>query len=751
MAQPTEVRPLGTLTVQQTGQRYALSRPYITIGRVQGNDIILNDDDVSRQHLNLTWDGQQYVAKDLGSTNGTFVNGQRIAGPQPLRTGDTLQVGGLLLAFEGLIPAAATSEAQATRIRPAPQPSAPPPPPPPYTPPAPAPARGTPWWLLAAGAGALLVLLLAALIGVLLMRRTGATAVTITAPLNGGQVAVGQEMQVLAVANDSQGIVRAELWVDEVQSGVVASPSSRGQTEFPVEFNWVPQAAGSHILRVIAYNTVGKAGESSGVVIEAVQSLVLATATPAAAATATSAPGPASCIAGSAFIADVTIPDDTVVSSGQRLDKIWRLRNTGDCPWESGYRLAFLSGDLLGAPTEQALPYTAPGGTADVQVTMYAPAAPGPYTGRWKLRDPSGQSFGTSVLIRIVVAAPDTPLPPPTPFPSDTPIAPTNTPLPPPCVPAIDFRVDDTHITAGDHTTLRWDVECVQAVFLDGAPVIGHATQVVSPPGTTSYTLHVVRQDSTTVDRHVTVTVHPPSSSIAANVTYHSYDAATGWVTFRIVNAPASMTLECVRGTIVDRSTSAGYYGPGYSNSPFRTSPTSTTAGNSSLPAGDAGFLRYKLSGSPTGVPCRATLELFTGEDQSGTSTTVIVDFSLPPVSPALAVHIDYHSYDASSGWVAFRIQNGPLSIRLESAEARIINRNTSAVYYGTGWSNTPFRPGPTSGTLQSSLDPGATKFLRYKLTGSPTGVPCRATIQVFTGDDRTGVSTTRTVDFNLP
>ncbi len=150
MAAPTEMRPLGTLTVQLTGQGYSLSKSYITIGRVQSNDIILNDADVSRQHFSLTWDGQQYVVKDLGSTNGTFVNGQRIGGPQPLRNGDTLQVGGLTLTFRGLGVAVGAGEAQETHIRPSPQPTAPPPPPPPLRlllvivlPPPPAPQHST--------------------------------------------------------------------------------------------------------------------------------------------------------------------------------------------------------------------------------------------------------------------------------------------------------------------------------------------------------------------------------------------------------------------------------------------------------------------------------------------------------------------------------------------------------------------------------------------------------------------------------
>jgi len=63
-----------------------------------------------------------------------------------------------------------------------------------------------------------------------------------------------------------------------------------------------------------------------------------------------------------------------------------------------------------------------------------------------------------------------------------------------------------------------------------------------------------------------------------------------------------------VRAQIVNRNTSANYFGPSYSDSPFRTSPTQTAAGESSMAAGQTRYLRFKLSGNPHDVPCRATI-----------------------------------------------------------------------------------------------------------------------------------------------
>ena len=118
---------------------------------------------------------------------------------------------------------------------------------------------------------------------------------------------------------------------------------------------------------------------------------------------------------------------------------------------------------------------------------------------------------------------------------------------------------------------------------------------------------------------------------------------------------------------------------------------------------------------------------------------------------PTIGVHIAYHSYDTSTGWATFSIQNGPHSTALECVETEIINRNTHASYFGPDHSDTPFRPNPTSSTQQPSLAPGATKYLRVRLSGAPTGVPCRATITVYTGDGKTGAHFTQTVDFSLP
>ena len=64
-----------------------------TIGRRSACDVVLKDDSVSGQHARLRRRGGRWEIEDLRSTNGTFVNGERVDGAAPLRPGDVIAVG----------------------------------------------------------------------------------------------------------------------------------------------------------------------------------------------------------------------------------------------------------------------------------------------------------------------------------------------------------------------------------------------------------------------------------------------------------------------------------------------------------------------------------------------------------------------------------------------------------------------------------------------------------------------------------
>lgn len=96
------------------------------------------------------------------------------------------------------------------------------------------------------------------------------------------------------------------------------------------------------------------------------------------------------------FVADVTIPDGTVLDPGEDFTKTWRLRNAGTCSWTSSYSVVFSNGNSMGGPANQALTGSVnPGQTVDISINLEAPNTPGDYQGYWKLRNAAGETFAT--------------------------------------------------------------------------------------------------------------------------------------------------------------------------------------------------------------------------------------------------------------------------------------------------------------------------------------------------------------------
>lgn len=116
----------------QPNQQFLLTRDTVTLGRDITNDIVINDPEVSRHHARLIRTPSGYSYEDLRSTNGSFINRQRLSTPYQLQNGDLLGLGETItLVYEVVGEAAATmvapsggapAQAPVAAARPAPAP-----------------------------------------------------------------------------------------------------------------------------------------------------------------------------------------------------------------------------------------------------------------------------------------------------------------------------------------------------------------------------------------------------------------------------------------------------------------------------------------------------------------------------------------------------------------------------------------------------------------------------------------------------
>ncbi len=103
------------------------------------------------------------------------------------------------------------------------------------------------------------------------------------------------------------------------------------------------------------------------------------------------------------FVQDVTVPDGTSVTPGERVDKQWLVTNSGTCNWDSSYRLKLITGDAMGAPAELTL-YPARAGTqATLRIVFTAPQTAGNYSTAWQAFAPDGTAFGQALTMQINV------------------------------------------------------------------------------------------------------------------------------------------------------------------------------------------------------------------------------------------------------------------------------------------------------------------------------------------------------------
>jgi DNA-binding response OmpR family regulator len=93
-----KTNPIPFLT-DPTGREHLLSGETITIGRAVECEIVITSKRVSRQHANIRREGGMVILQDLDSTNGTFLNAERIMEPMALHDGDRIAIGDVTFAF----------------------------------------------------------------------------------------------------------------------------------------------------------------------------------------------------------------------------------------------------------------------------------------------------------------------------------------------------------------------------------------------------------------------------------------------------------------------------------------------------------------------------------------------------------------------------------------------------------------------------------------------------------------------------
>ena len=91
---------------------------------------------------------------------------------------------------------------------------------------------------------------------------------------------------------------------------------------------------------------------------------------------------------------DVNIPDNTQMTAGQSFVKTWKIKNSGTCTWDTGYKIIYAgyATQMSGQPQPVPLPVT-PGQEIQISVNFVAPAQPGSYLSAWTLDDGDGTAY----------------------------------------------------------------------------------------------------------------------------------------------------------------------------------------------------------------------------------------------------------------------------------------------------------------------------------------------------------------------
>jgi len=129
----------------------------------------------------------------------------------------------------------------------------------------------------------------------------------------------------------------------------------------------------------------------------AVESFKIGEPTPTEVPEPTEVPSPSEprdCQDAALFLADVTYPDNTIVTSGEVFTKTWKILNDGDCTWGTGYELEFASGTFPQVVSlAEPFPVVEPAGSVELSVELTAPQTKGTHSGTWVIKRPEGDNI----------------------------------------------------------------------------------------------------------------------------------------------------------------------------------------------------------------------------------------------------------------------------------------------------------------------------------------------------------------------
>lgn len=215
---------------------------------------------------------------------------------------------------------------------------------------------------------------------------------------DGSRYPVGQTIQFTIAAVARRGVARVELMQGDQIVATQVNPT-RSAT-FSTRLGYAPPREGRLTFSAVAVDVDGRLSSRFSISLLIGQEQAADALPPLITTPVVRSDG---CVLGAAFVADVTIPDGTVIKAGTTFTKTWRMRNTSGCDWGEGYTIAFFSDTPMHPTGSEPVRPTPSNAIVEISVPLTAPSQPGVYTTTWRLKDPAGRFFGHRVFAVIRV------------------------------------------------------------------------------------------------------------------------------------------------------------------------------------------------------------------------------------------------------------------------------------------------------------------------------------------------------------